>query len=448
MKRLFLLPLAALGLCAGWLFSASASERSAAVEPVRLRVELDRPVLPAESRETVIVKVALDGVRRPTARRAPVNVALVIDKSGSMSGERIERAREAALAAVRRLGRDDVVSLVVFDREARVLVPARRVGDGAGLEAAIEGIDASGHTALHAGVVLGAEQLCRHLEDLRTHRVILMSDGQANVGPRSADDLGRLGTELVDQGISVTTVGLGMDYNEDLMAALARRSDGNTYFAAQARDLPRIFDEELGDVLSIVARRVVLEIDFPHGARPVRIVGREGRVEDGRAVVELNQIYGGQEKFALIEVEVEPGRADAVREVARARVRYEDALDARASTQGARVETRFVRERERVVAAVNREVQSDYAQNRLAEAKAEAVALVDAGRSAEAAVRLRRTGAELIALGGSYGNATVLAVAAPAAAIADSVEADGIDNAKRKALRAETEQTFSQQRAE
>lgn len=447
MKRTLLLAIAALGLCSGALLFAKPA--SAETQPVKLRVELDRPVLPADSRETVIVKVALDGVRPPTVtRRAPINLALVIDKSGSMAGDRIERAREAALEAVRRLDANDIVSLVVFDNRVRVLVPAGRVGDGSALSAAIEGITSGGTTNLHGGVIEGAEQLRRHIEESFTHRVLLLSDGQANVGPRTPDELGSLGAQLVRQGISVTTIGLGLDFNEDLMTRLARRSDGNTYFVENSRDLARVFNEELGDVLSIVARRVVVEIDFPAGARPVRVVGRDGRVENNRAVVELNQLYGGQEKFALVEIEVDPAKKGSTREIVRARVNYENAADARPASQTTHVEARFMAEQAEVVKAANHTVQADYAANRLAETRDEMVALVDAGRREEAAARLRNVSASLTSMGKSYGNVAVITVAAPAPAEAAKVEAEGLSNAERKDYRARAQQTYSQQRAE
>jgi Ca-activated chloride channel family protein len=443
MKRTFLLVLSALGLCsAPLLFSKSA-------DPVTVRVELDRPVLPAESTETAIVKVSLGGCRPSEARRAPVNLALVIDKSGSMGGEKIVRAREAALEAVRRLSADDLVSLIVYDDGVSVLVPSCRVGDGIAISHVIRGITAGGSTSLHGGVVAGAAELRKHIEDGYTHRVLLLSDGQANVGPQTPEALGSLGAQLVREGISVTTVGLGLDFNEDLMTRLARRSDGNTYFVAESGDLARVFNEELGDVLSIVARRVIIEVDFPEGTRPVRLVGREGRVEGNRVVVELNQLYGGQEKFALIEVSVDPARKNSSREIARASVRYEDAETAKSARREARVAAHFSAEQKQVVAAANQTVQADYATNRLAETKDEVVALVDAGRRDEAAARLREVGSSLEVLGRAYGNAAVLAAAAPAApAVAEKLKQEGLSNEERKSYRAEAAQTYNQQRAE
>jgi Ca-activated chloride channel family protein len=449
MKTTTILLLAALGLCSGLLVTAKAKTPAPATDAVGLKIEIDRSVLPAGSRETAIVKVSLRGCLPPKAtRRAPVNLALVIDKSGSMSGERIERAREAALEAVRRLGPDDLVSVVAFDNGVRTLIPARRVGDGSAVSEAIETITANGGTNLYGGVVAGAEALRRHIEDGYTHRVILLSDGQANVGPQTPEALGSLGAQLVREGISVSTIGLGLDFNEDLMTRLARRSDGNTYFVENSRDLGRIFGEELGDVLSVVARRVVIEVTFPEGVRPVRLVGREGRIENRRAFVELNQLYGSQEKFALVEVEIDAAKPRTSREVARAEVRYENASDARPASQSARAEVSFSEARAEVVSSANHQVQADYAANRIAEAKDEVVALVDAGRRDEAASRLREVGSSLEKMGREYSNSAVVAAAAPAAPAAARVEAEGLSSADRKDYRAKAQQTYNQQRAE
>src|SRR5205085_8842601 len=131
----------------------------------------------------------------------------------------------------------------------------RRVGDGRRLEEAICSIEAGGNTALHGGVSRGAAEIRRHLDDGHyVNRIILLSDGLANVGPSTPEELGRLGTSLMKEGISVTTIGLGLGFNEDLMTRLAQRSDGNTYFVESSADLPRIFAAELGDVLNVVAR--------------------------------------------------------------------------------------------------------------------------------------------------------------------------------------------------
>src|SRR6185436_270527 len=112
-------------------------------------------------------------------------------------GDKIEYAKAAALEAVRRLAPDDVFSLVVFDHEVHTLVPADCVGNRRDLEARIRSITARGNTAIYGGVTQGAAELRKHLEDRRyTHRMLLLSDGLANVGPVQPEDFARLGSSL------------------------------------------------------------------------------------------------------------------------------------------------------------------------------------------------------------------------------------------------------------
>lgn len=416
-------------------------------EAVRLRLELDRPVLPAGSMQRAVIKVSFDGVRLVRSEtRPPVNLSLVIDRSGSMNGEKIEKAKAAAIAAVRRLGPEDVFSLVTYNNRVETLVAARSVGNCAGLEEAIRSIHAGGGTALYGGVAQGAAELRKFTEDPRyVHRLILLSDGLANVGPSSPDDLARLGGSLLREGISVTTIGVGLDYNEDLMTRLAQRSDGNTYFVASSRDLVGIFNAELGDVLSVVARRVVLSIEFPEGVRPLAFVGREGSIRGQHAEVALNQLYAGQEKFALVEVEIEPSMTGDGREVAWARLTYDDPLDHRSVTLRAKGRVAFTAIERDVLVSANHRVQADYARNITAMAKDAAVALVDDDRRDEAARVLRQRSAELEAMARVYGNADVQAMVVANKQEADRLESAGLDKAARKTYRAESAQIRNQQ---
>lgn len=441
------------------VFSVAASLLSAAAflapslhakssdEAVRLRVELDRPVLVANRAEKVILKVALDGAQIARAeKRAPINLTLVLDRSGSMAGDKMEKAKAAAIEAVSRLAADDIFSLVIFDHEVETLIPATRVGECSNAAARIRSIYPRGNTAIYAGVTEGVAELRKNQEDRRyTHRILLLSDGLANKGPSTPDDFARLGQSLLRERISVSTIGLGLDYNEDLMTRLAGKSDGNTYFVASSRDLPAIFNAELGDVLSVVARRVVVTIDFPSGVRPLSFVGREGSVRGQTAVFELNQLYGGQEKYALVEVEVAPSRAGEERDVAKASVAFEDAVTQRAVTVTARGSARFTGVEAEVITAANRQVQADYAVNVTALAKDQAVSLVDANRRDAAARELRERNLELEVMAKTYSNAAVMKVTVENKKEADRLERDGLDNAQRKTYRAESSQMRSQQ---
>lgn len=445
MKHHFLSSIAAACFCAVSLSLAAKSPFDD--QPVRLRVELDRTMLPAGGTEKAIVKIAFDCIRAPRPEaRTPVNLTLVIDRSGSMSGEKIAHAKAAALEAVRRLSADDVFSLVIFDNRVDTLIAACRVGNGRELESRIYSIQARGGTAIYAGVTQGAAELRGNLEDRRyVHRIVLLSDGLANEGPSHPEDFARLGAALLKEGISVSTIGVGLGFNEDLMTRLAQKSDGNTYFVESSRDLGRIFNAELGDVLSVMARRIVLAVEFPEGVRPIALVGREGSIRGQRAEVELNQLYGGQEKFALVEVEVTSRSAGAEIEVASASLTYEDTRTQRSNTIRAKAKARFTTSQSEVIASANHQVQADYAFNVTAMAKETAITLVDASRREEAARQLRERNAELETMARTYNNVSVLNLVTTNLAEAEKLETQGLDSATRKSYRNDSAQTKNQQ---
>ncbi len=419
----------------------------AAARDVICRVELDRAVLPAATDQTAVIKIALDPPRLDVARRRPpVNLAIVLDRSGSMGGDKLENAKAAAIEALRRLSAEDRFALVIYDHEVQTLVPAMGAGDTGWVEARIRGITSRGSTALYGGVTQGAAEVRKSIEDKRyVNRVILLSDGQANVGPSSPADLGRLGAALIKEGIGVTTVGVGTDYNEDLMTQLSQKSDGNSYFAESAQALPRIFAAELGDVLNVVARKVIIEIECPSGVRPIRLLGREGRIDDNRVEIFLNQLYGGQEKYVLLEVAVPASASGTERELATARCRYEDALTQKLTTAIGKVLARFSAREEEVIRGANAAVQVDVGRNVVAIVKDEAVVLNDAGKRSAAASSMKAKSAELRAIGAKYNNAALLKQAVDVEQAATTLEKEGLDAKARKDYRTDSYQIRNQQ---
>jgi Ca-activated chloride channel family protein len=290
---------------------------------VRLDVSLANPVLLAAKKQTTYLKVGLTGFEmKGEAKRTPANIAIVIDRSGSMQGDKIKQAKEAARMAVNRLNANDIVSIIAYDDTVTVLVPATKASDRSAILAGIDRIEAGGSTALFAGVSKGAQEVRKFLARDRVNRVILLSDGLANVGPDTPGALGDLGSSLVKEGISVTTLGLGLGYNEDLMSQLAQRSDGNHAFVEHSKDLVKIFNSEFGDVLSVVAQEVVVTIDCGKGVRPVKVLGRQADIAGQTVVAALNQIYSNQEKYLMLEVEIPKGEANSSQEVAKVKVSY------------------------------------------------------------------------------------------------------------------------------
>lgn len=281
---------------------------SASAQQVRVETALDHAVLEANHKQTAFLRVGLTGFELPEARRAPLNVAIVIDKSGSMQGNKIQQAKAAARAALSQLGPDDIVSIVAYDDTVDVLVPATKVSDREVIERGIARLSAGGMTALFAGVVKGASEVRKFAGKERVNRVVLLSDGAANVGPASAGELGQLGRSLRREGIAVTTVGLGLGYNEDLMVQLALASGGQHVFIEHERQLAQVFREGFGNLATIVAKEVVVKIRLAEGLRPVRVLGRsaDSDVVGQVVTVQMPALYARQVDDVVLEIDVRP----------------------------------------------------------------------------------------------------------------------------------------------
>lgn len=372
-------PLWVLALAGGSLLSlftltshpatAAAKDRAGDVSgggPVTLRAEVDRPVLPSgDGEQKVVVRIDLTGGGGAALERNPVNLAVVLDRSGSMSGRKLEQAKQAAHLLVDQLDREDTFSLVIYDTEVEVVVPAERLGDRRrNIQRTISRIQTGGSTALHDGVRTGGEQLREFLSSRRINRVMLLSDGIANVGPSSNREIARLGQRLAGDEISVTTIGLGDDYNENLMTALAEASDANYYYVADVEELPEVFRDELGELKSLVARDIVIRIEFPDGVRPLRILGRPGELEGQAEEVVFKTLASEQSREILLECAVDASASGAgdSEEIARVEVRYADSEGRPVDARPARTVTvGYSDDTELVENAVNREVAADAA---------------------------------------------------------------------------------------
>jgi len=430
-------------------FLAAGAGAASGGETVTCRVNVDRAVLSAGDSQRAVVKVSLNApaIREKTARQ-PVNLAVVLDRSGSMSSAgKLEKAKEAAITALRRLGARDLFTLVVYDHEVETLVPPQSAANAEWIEARINGITTRGNTALFAGVSQAAAEIRKNLEGRYVHRMLLLSDGQANSGPSQPEDLGRLGASLMKERIAVTTIGVGTDYNEDLMTKLAQNSDGNTYFVESSQDLPRIFSAELGDVLSVFARDVVVEVELLGGARPLRIIGRDGRVDGRRVQIRLNNLYGGQEKYVLVEVEVPAGTERDTLRLASARCSYHNLFSSRDEQVEGDTTVRFSKRESDVSASVDVAVQKDLMLNQMAEAKDEAIRQADKGDKAEAAATLKKVAVSVREKAKAYDirDESVLKEAELTLEYGASVEQQGLDSRARKSMRTDSFQLRNQQ---
>jgi Ca-activated chloride channel family protein len=207
-----------------------------------------------------------------------------------------------------------------------------------------------------------------------------LSDGLANVGPSSPGELAELGRKLASKGISVSTIGLGLDYNEDLMQRLAAASDGNHVFVERPSDLAEIFDREFGDALSVSARDITIIIECKAGFTPKRILGRDGSIDGSKIALKLNQLQAENERYVVVELDAKDSHGEGAADVADVSVTYID-LDngGKPGRAEAKPNVRFSSNAKEVEDGLNKPVMSQVTQQIATEKSEQAVELRDKG---------------------------------------------------------------------
>ena len=413
---------------------------------ISLNVDMGTPVMLAQKQQTAYIKVSLTGFEQEKeADRTPANIAIVIDKSGSMQGQKMKQAIEAAVMAVNILDSNDIVSIITYDTDVQVIVPATRVSDKYSIIRTLRTINANGSTALFAGVSKGAGEVRKFLAKNRVNRVILLSDGQANVGPSTPTELGQLGMSLGKESISVTTIGLGLGYNEDLMTQLAGYSDGNHAFVENANDLVKIFQYEFGDVMSVIAKDVNIIINCSQNVRPIRVLGRDAEIVGQRIHTKLNQLYSEQEKFVLIEVEVPPTAVGTAYDIASVDVSYENLLTQRKDKVSGASKVVFSASDDEIKKSTNVAVMEKAAEQVSTDVSKQAIELRDAGKIGEAKILLQKNTEYLKEKAASYNSPKIKKLEAESRQDATELEDEGQWNKKRKSLKARNYKRSKQQ---
>jgi Ca-activated chloride channel family protein len=238
--------------------------------------------------------------------RSPVALALAIDRSGSMEGKPIEAVKTAVGAIIDQLTPDDVLSIVTFSEHVDVLMPASRVVDGNVVKQHVNRIRPKGVTNLHGGMATAAEQLLNANMPEHLSRVIVLTDGEANEGIVEYHDIISTVRGLRSRGATISTVGLGIEYNEELMTGIAKNGRGNYYYIDTIDQIAPVFDAELKSIFGTVATNVVLRLEFPEGVELAQVYGFECDSGPRRAVVDLPDLGNGETLPVLAQLKVKP----------------------------------------------------------------------------------------------------------------------------------------------
>jgi Ca-activated chloride channel family protein len=272
---------------------------------MHLNATLDLDVVAIEARDQIAVLLELAAPAADRSRtRPPGTLQVVLDRSGSMAGGALESAKAALIDLVGRLEPTDHFGLVAFDDEVQIAVPAAPLADKDVVRSLIGTIQPGGTTNLSGGYLRGLQE-ARRVAGAGGATLVLLSDGHANVGLTDADKLGAVAADARGHRVTTSTIGLGLGYDETLLAALARGGAGNTHFAEEGDTAAAALASEVDGLLEQVVQAASLTVR-PTGAvesialfNDLPTVG----VEDG-FMVELGDFVSGEQRKLLLEIEV------------------------------------------------------------------------------------------------------------------------------------------------
>ncbi len=342
----------------------------------------------------LVIRLTPPELQRTEHPRPSLNIGFVIDRSGSMAERnKITYARQAVCYAIEQLLPSDRLSVTIFDDQVQTLIPSTLVNNKASFIRLVKQVQPGNTTALHQGWVQGGIQVCQDLS-AELNRIIVLSDGLANVGETNPDVIASDVQGLAQRGASTSTMGLGDDYNEDLLESMARSGDGNYYYISSAEQLPNIFERELQGLMATIGRNVSLQIQ-PHGTVVVADVLNDLE-QDAQGRLKLRNLTFGNPIDIAVRLQVPSmGHPQASCDICTVQVMWVDA-EQQPQSLTATLRLPAVTKAELESIPFNPEVRQVTALMMAARAKQEAIRLVDCGQVAGASQLLQTTRQEIL----------------------------------------------------
>jgi Ca-activated chloride channel family protein len=279
-----------------------------------LHITTDRRLVRAGVQSTRYLRVRFTAPEAPRhGERLPLDVALVIDRSGSMAGGKLELAKMAARRAVELLGPRDHVALVAYDTEVELLAAGAPLDPSHQhrLLSAIDHLHTGSSTNLSGGWLLGCEEVGRAGRDGTVARTLLLSDGLANHGITDVNVLKTHAGELRARGVATSTFGIGADFDERLMEGMARSGGGNFYYLQHPEQIPEFLMSELGEALEVVARGAVLTVEVEPGIMIASLDDRRTTRNGSTVEIALDDLVSRQQMELVLRVTFPRGAVGA-----------------------------------------------------------------------------------------------------------------------------------------
>jgi Ca-activated chloride channel family protein len=289
-------------------------------------VKLDRTLVAVETDQQVHMLLELAAPPAPQTNRAPIDVVVVLDRSGSMNGRPLESVVRATGQLHGLLGPDDRMAVVTFDDQVQLALPLAH-HDAATARAALRRIHSGGSTNLSGGWLKGMEILAAHARPEAIQRILVLTDGQANVGIVDHDVLRKMCSSAKAQQITTTMIGFGDGYDETLLAAMADAGGGNDYWCAGADQATKVFGDEFTGLANVVAQNISVEIRPTDPDATFRVLNEFPiTLVPGGMQIALGDAYGDERRKVVAVFDVNPGAQAGPYQVAELIIRWVSAI--------------------------------------------------------------------------------------------------------------------------
>lgn len=365
---------------------------------MQVNYTFSHPLIAINQPANVDLLVSFKGENNQSAPRLPLNLSLVLDRSGSMGGQPLNYAIQAAQKLVEYLTPEDFLSVVIYDDTPQTILPPQPVQDKAAIQSQIGRIRAGGLTNLSGGWLMGCDRVKQNQSSERINRVLLLTDGKANQGITNSQVLINTAREQAEQGIITTTLGFGNYFNEDLLIGMANAAGGNYYYIQTPDEAEAVFRIELESLLSVAAQNLTVTVQPEASIEVEQILNNyRTRIDGNQQEIFIGDVYGVEPKPLAIALSLPPFSAQGSQKLAILTYEYQTVTDGSIQQLRDRIDLEIAVGSADEASQIQPDaaVQEQTTKLRIAKVKDEAISLADSGNYQQASQTLRQTVTDL-----------------------------------------------------
>jgi len=323
---------------------------------LRWDLKLANPYVLQGTNDELVLNLHIKGEEIIVGERPPMNLVLVLDRSGSMSERgKLEYAKKAANEIISSLGSNDRLGIVAYSTNVELLYPIQILEDKRIARNVVNSLYPTNSTNLSGGLIKGINQIESVLNKDYLNRVVLLSDGLANAGITNISQINKISRRASERGIGITTMGLGANYDETMLTNIAEYGAGNYYFIESPTQIASIFNKEFGQLVKTVAKNPRIKLHLEPGVKIKDVSGYKYFEKDGNIEINPGDLFGGQERNILIRLDAPTSQLGS-NKLAKASLEFDDIANKKSISYSEDLDYKVTKKKGLVLKNENKEV--------------------------------------------------------------------------------------------